>query len=358
MKYYDERDTLFSRVILEKGSNNYNDYYKRHPKYKYKDDSIRVGPFRDQVNMSDYKKDLFLGLASQNKTIIKSLFSTAKEEQVNTRRVDIDPSFSSNIKELVKYFGALDVGIVKMTDDLYYTHSGGLATIFGIDDYGEKIKKSYHTAIVFTVDMDKELIKHAPMFEELLATENAYTKISYISSRLTLYLKGLGYKASGMNSEYYIGPLVPLAYEAGLGEIGMCNHLVTKTHGNNVRLGVVYTTLKLDYDEKKSFGLEEFCKECSLCLMNCPNNAISFKKRMVFDRPFYKFDENACFEVWTKTGTDCGICLNSCPFTHGIDQDLIAQMKGNKKLIKEIVKTHISKHGRKPKKGNCGITDV
>jgi hypothetical protein len=41
MKQFDERDTMFSRRGLIRGTKKYNDYYKRHPELQTEDDRIR-----------------------------------------------------------------------------------------------------------------------------------------------------------------------------------------------------------------------------------------------------------------------------------------------------------------------------
>ncbi len=216
-----------------------------------------------------------------------------------------------------------------------------------IDSYGKEILPKYKTAIMFTVLMDKDMINRAPYFEELLATEEAYLKVSIIGSRIAMYLKELGYKSMFNSSEFYLAPLVPLAYDAGLGEIGMCNHIVTKEYGNNIRLGAVFTTLVIDYDKPIDFGLTEFCKNCALCLSNCPSNAITHKTRDVNGRQFYKFDDNKCFGMWINSGTDCGICISSCPFTQGVDLTKLSLIKEKPEMIKEIMDEHLQKYGRR-----------
>ncbi|MCF7925864.1 MAG: 4Fe-4S dicluster domain-containing protein, partial [Candidatus Izimaplasma sp.] len=237
--------------------------------------------------------------------------------------------------------------LTTLTDYSFYKASGGLSDALGIDNYGEPITPNYTTAIVFTVAMDKTMINRAPHYEELLATEEGYLKIAHIGARLTMYLKDLGYDAMFNNSEYYLAPLVPLAYDAGLGEIGMTNHLVTKKYGNRVRLGAVFTTLELPPDHPIDFGLQAFCKKCALCLMNCPSHAITHKPRIVNNRQFYKFDENKCYDMWVKSGTDCGTCIQSCPFTQGVDQSLVDNMKDNKEMMQQIFDQHLKKYGRR-----------
>jgi ferredoxin len=349
MKKYDERDTLFSRVGLKKGSKDYKEYYKKNPKTKQDDDRVRGVTFRRNIRKSEYFKDLFLPITASNKEMISSIFNTARKKEVSATRVIPPKDFHNNIKEITKHYGAVDVGIVKMTDDLYYSNYGNLSQHVGIEyNYGEKIFPKYNSAIVFTILMDKDMINRAPHYEELMATEDAYLHVALTGARLEMYIKSLGYKAESTNGEYYIGPLVPLAYEGGLGEIGMSNHIVTKEYGDRVRLGAVYTTLEFDeYDFPIDYGLQEFCTKCALCLMNCPSQAIKHGKRDVNGRPFYKFDDNKCYEVWTKMGTDCGTCIQACPFSQGVRKELADNMKGNTEVMDQIMKEHFDTYGRR-----------
>lgn len=347
MKKYDERETLFSRVDLKKGTKDYKEFYSKNKEYKYKDDEQRNISFRNNLRKSDRFKELFFPLTKDNKHYIKTVFDMAESKPVNKNRKAIEPEFSANLKEITKYYGATDVGIVKLSDYSYYSHFGGVSTALDISNYGEKILPKFTTAIVYTVLMDKEKIKRAPQFEELLATEEAYLQVATIGSRLTMYLKELGYKAMFNNSEYYLAPLVPLAHDAGLGQIGMCNHIVTKEHGNNVRLGAVFTTLEINTDKPIDYGLTELCKKCALCLSNCPSKAITHLPRMVNGRQFYKFDDNRCFNMWIKSGTDCGTCISACPLTQGVDLTKLDKIKEQPELIDEIMSEHYEKHGRR-----------
>ena len=346
MKKYDEREILFARLELVKGTKEYEDFYRENPEYKDLDDSLRGISFRDNLNKDDDFKKVFLPLVSNNKLFIKSLHDLVDNYPIKEVQ-KIDKSFAENIKEITKYYGATDVGITLLDDSSYYSHSGGLSEALGIDSYNKVIESSYKTAIVFTVKMDLELMNRAPNFEELLTTEEGYLKIAQVGARLSIYLKSLGYDAFLNSSELYLAPVVPLAYDAGLGEIGLSNHLVTLEHGDNVRIGAVFTNLELETDKPVDFGLVEFCKRCALCLINCPTNCISHLPRIVNGRRFYKFDDNKCYEMWTKAGTDCGVCIQSCPFTQGVDLEKAKKMKDNPEIMDEIIQDHLEKYGRR-----------
>ena len=346
MKKYDERETLFSRLNLEKGTKDYKEFYSNNKNIKVKDDSLRRMSFRHTLKKSEQFKDLFFPLTSNNKLYIKNLHEMVEKYELKEKQ-EIPQGFNNNIKEIVKYYGATDVGIVKLDEYSYYSHFGGLSESLDIKNYGDVIQPKYKTGIIFTVKMDLDLMNRAPHFEELLTTEQAYLRVAEVGARLALYLKSLGYDSFSNNSEIYLAPLVPLAYDAGLGEIGMSNHLITLEHGDNVRLGAVFTNMELKVDKPVDFGLNEFCKKCALCLINCPSHSISHLPRMVNGRQFYKFDDNSCFELWTKGGTDCGICIQSCPFTQGIDLDKVKRMKDDPVLMDELVKEHLEIHGRR-----------
>lgn len=346
MKKYDERETLFSRVSLEKGSKEYQDFYDKNPKTKEIDDSLRGITFRHKLRKSEDFKKRFFPLIEHNKSFIKAMYDLSQNAPIK-EKVELPHDFSNNLKEITKYYGATDVGIAKMDEYSYYSHLGGLSKEIGLDNYNEIVKPIYKTAIMFTVKMDLEMMNRAPHYEELLATEQAYLKVAEIGARLEIYLKALGYPAISNNSEFYLAPMVPLAYDAGLGEIGMGNHLVTLEHGDNVRIGAVFTNLVVDYDQAIDFGLKDFCKKCALCLMNCPSKAISHKPRMVNGRQFYKFDDDLCYQMWTNCGTDCGTCIQSCPFTQGVDLEKARKMKDHPELMDEIMNEHFEKHGRR-----------
>ncbi|MFW5865449.1 MAG: hypothetical protein ACOCUE_05215, partial [Candidatus Izemoplasmataceae bacterium] len=301
---YDERNIILSRVQLKKGSKNYQAFYERHPELKEKDDAVRSQGIKDKLRESDAFKARFFPLSNANHLMIKSFYDTLSETPLG-KRVDVGQNFHENIKAITKHYGASDVGIVKLKDEHYYSHQGGLSFTIGLDSYGKEVKKSYTHAIVYAIEMDQDFIERAPFFEEMLETENAYLKMAFTGFRLAMYLKQLGYKSMFQSEPYYLTPLVPLAYDAGLGEIGMTNHIIHKKLGNRIRLGAVLTTLKLKEDQPIDFGLEAFCKRCALCVMTCPSKSITPYKRVRNNRPFYKFDDQTCYQLWTNSGTDC-----------------------------------------------------
>ena len=163
MKKYDERNTLFSRVSLNKGTKEYNDYYMENDNQKELDDPLRNLPFRDNLKKDQDFKNIFFPLIESNKVLIKDLYERVEKTSIKPK-VKVPKDFTNNIKEITKYFGATSVGITKLNDFSYYERGGGLTDALGFNNYNEKIRNAYSTAIVYTIKMDKEMINRAPFY--------------------------------------------------------------------------------------------------------------------------------------------------------------------------------------------------
>ncbi|MFW6298840.1 MAG: 4Fe-4S dicluster domain-containing protein [Bacillota bacterium] len=347
-RFYDERETMFSRARLKKGTRRYADFYKAHPELKKRDDEVRGMDFMDAIRKSDAFKERFIPLFKHDEAFMKSLYDFLDSIPMPKKKTALPTDFHTNIKAIAKHYGAEDVGIVKLNKHHYYTHFGGVNEPLGIDLYGEKTPKHYTHAIVFLKTMRKDYINRAPHFEELSEALNVYTEVAITGSRLATYIKSLGYETTFMSEIYYLAPLVPLAYDAGLGEIGMSNHIVHPVHGDRIRLGAVFTTLPLKTDTPIDFGLRAFCKRCALCLMNCPMQSIKPQEREVNGRIFYQFDEPSCFRMFRNMGTDCGVCIQSCPYSQGIPEKTQAWMRNDKDRIDAYLKDYLKdKRGRR-----------
>ena len=113
-----------------------------------------------------------------------------------------------------------------------------------------------------------------------------------------------------------IAPLV--AKDAGIGEIGRMGILMTPGLGPRVRLGVVTTDLPLIADPPTDDrSVIDFCTVCKKCAENCPSRSISFDDRTRIDGGWrWAIDPDTCFRYWNAVGTDCGVCMTVCPYSH------------------------------------------
>jgi len=94
--------------------------------------------------------------------------------------------------------------------------------------------------------------------------------------------------------------------------------LMTPRLGPRVRVAVVTTDLELTPDENiPDESVIDFCAICGKCAENCPPKAISFDDRVEIDGALrWKINSDLCFRYWTAIGTDCGRCMNVCPYSH------------------------------------------
>jgi epoxyqueuosine reductase len=136
------------------------------------------------------------------------------------------------------------------------------------------------------------------------------------------FIRGLGYQAIPSLND--TAQSIPFAIDAGLGELGRTNKLITRDFGAAARLCKVFTDMPVSCDESISFGVAEVCRNCSACAKACPVKALSFD-----DEPGYQTrgpwnnpghlawfeDSFKCFEYWQTAGNGCGICLVVCPYT-------------------------------------------
>ena len=354
MRAFDERDTIFSRVALCEGTPRYKEYYARRPELEDVDRQIREMPrkgmFRQMRPGSDSSSTGDRELAVQ--LIVKSsmeLLDTLQEKgekaQVSPRRIKIPlEEVTPFVKEVARHCGADLVGTIEMADHHFYTHHGERSP-----DHGLPVDRSLRYAIILAVETDRDMINRAPHVEEMLATIRGYRDVAYVGCGLTLYLKSLGYNAFLNTVRRYNAPLVPLARDAGLGQIGRHGMLITRQFGPRVRLGAVMTDLPLLSDRPVDFGLTDFCKRCGKCAKNCIGSAISAGGPGKRDgRPRWDFIDTNCMTIWRRVGTDCGVCLSTCPFSQGVDPETFDRIADGPKAIDQILADYEARHGDRP----------
>ncbi len=343
---YNQRNTIFSRMRLKPSTPAYQAYYANHPSMKEPDDALRGMDILANLRVSpEEKADIQHRLDACDKDVRTLYERFAAIPKNNTK----EPISKEDALKTLQEEGAIAAGVVRLNETDYYAAYGGTGENLGREDYGQKPDKQYTHAVVFAVPMALDGVLSAPKAPSLLATKTAYLRMAEAGYALAKTLKERGYETVFASEDFYPAPLVPLAYDAGIGEIGMANHIVHPVYGNRIRLGAVFTTHPFQEDAPEDYGIEDFCKRCALCLMNCPSQAIKHKRRIVNGRPFFQFDEHACFKMFKRFGTDCSICLNSCPFTHGINDWVRKRMHKNRPNMDLVVKEHIRQRGRKPK---------
>jgi ferredoxin len=310
----DERDTVFAREEYEAGSDRYQEYYNSNPQYKDTDDRIRELPQLLAEGGYFYDPERAAGVkATFGK--IKSL-TTQVDGVVASDRIPISAvEFTAQIKKRILLLGAVEVGVGFLNPVYVYSHVGR-----GPEPFGSTIDLRHKFAIVFTLEMEYEAVQEAP---DLPITEEAarnYLLGAQISVKIAEEIRSMGYPARAhiSDSNYQI-MLPPVAQDAGLGELSRMGYIISQKHGPRVRLGAVTTDIPLIIDQPVSFGVQDFCKTCLKCAENCPSNAIPTGDKVEV-RGVLKWPLNTtqCLKYWRLAGTDCGLCMKVCPYSHPV----------------------------------------
>jgi ferredoxin len=308
----DERDIMFSRMLLEEGSERFNEYYEQHPDRKALDDVFRSRPGLLQEGAVYYDPITSASADASFKTVA-AFHALLDHEKLPALPKQFDPVLMTRfLRQWIKGLGAISVGVTELRD--YHLYS----TIGRGHRYGDAVELSHKYAIALTVEMDKYLLDRAPRGPTVMESAQQYLKSGAIAVQVAEFCRQLGHSTRAHIDGSYrvVCPLV--ARDAGLGEIGRMGLLMTPELGPRVRLAVVTTDLPLVPDQReRDDTVIDFCRRCKKCADVCPSRAIPFDDRVEMDGVLrWKINSEACFTAWCTLGTDCGRCMSVCPYSH------------------------------------------
>ena len=338
MKRADERDTIFARMRYEKGSPEYEEYYKRRPEKKELDDLLRSMPALCSPGTETYDP-VNAPIAEANFRFLEDIRPLVDGE-TSRKRLILDPEvMTRKIKAMAVYYGAPMVGIARLGEQHFYCRKGRPK-----EDYGRSISVPHPFGIVFAVPMDMDRINQAPGLPVVVESSLSYVKVAIIGMLLSYYIRETGYEARNhMDGNYLVVPN-RVALDAGMGEFGRCGMLVTQDYGPAVRFAVVTTDLPLLPDKPRKFGLGTFCRICRNCAIECPVQALSEKD----DPREWKVKSEKCYKYWRTVGTDCSICIRACPFSQGLASGFNGNFNDNPQAVGNIMKKFRGISGQRP----------
>ncbi|UCF40331.1 MAG: 4Fe-4S dicluster domain-containing protein [Gemmatimonadota bacterium] len=307
----DERDIMFSRRLLEPGTERFAAHYRKHPAHKAPDDAFRAEPGLLGKGASAYHPLAFPAADASFWTIER--LRPHVDGAVAPERVDCDPaSVTTFLRHWALKLGAVSVGVTELRDYHLYT------TVGRGPDWGRPVELDHTHALALAVEMDKATLDRAPLAPTVMESAQQYVASGVIAVQLADFIRRLGYPARAHIDGHYrvICPLV--ARDAGLGEIGRMGLLMTPGLGPRVRLAVVTTTLPLTPDgRRRDPSVTDFCLRCRKCAVACPSGAISFGDPAdIAGVTRWQIDQEACFTLWCRLGTDCARCVRVCPYSH------------------------------------------
>ena len=246
---------------------------------------------------------------------------------------------SEIVKDTALFLGASLVGICELNRNWLYKK--------GWDRYGHKeidldarIPSDIKYAVVMAIETNYDYVRHAPTARASAAAGLGYSKMAFLSPAVAKFIASLGYTAIACGNDTALS--IPLAVDAGIGQLARLGTLITPEFGPRVRLCKVLTNLPLKPTAPVDFGVTEFCRCCEKCAEYCPSQAILYGRRISKARTAstnpgllkWPLNGEKCLRYWYKNGAktergmyhiDCYQCINVCPFNKrpGIGHDVV-----------------------------------
>jgi reductive dehalogenase len=263
-----------------------------------------------------------------------------REIEPNTSRVEIDDiqRMTVLIKKIAEWFGADLVGVGPLNRTWVYSHWGDHSIKLGLGGkVGDPLElpEYFTNVIVVGIGMDYQHLRRSPAVES--ATDIAYSKMGFIAPSLARFIQELGYHAMPSGNDTALS--IPMAVDAGLGELGRNGILITEKYGPRVRLCKVFTDLPLVHDKPVDLGVQAFCEICEKCAKSCPGQALKHGERTAEHNNIsnnvniLKWPVNAerCIQWWAKNRAHCAVCIRVCPFNKPDE------------LLHKIVRWHVNR---------------
>ena len=247
----------------------------------------------------------------------KKLVGVSRVPEGLKQEVKDPANMAQDIKKVAETFGASLVGICEIDHRWVYSHTFHFATKEHKEfDLPEECKY----AVVMAFEMPYYLSRTSPTLLAEVAEGWGYSFMAYTATMVAQFIRGLGYTAIPSGNDSALN--IPLAIDAGLGELGRNGLLITEKFGPRVRISKVFTDLPLVSDQPVDFGVTHFCMVCGKCAMNCPGQAILHGDRTTKPNNVsnakgelkWPIDAEKCLAFWSRNEGSCMNCIRVCPF--------------------------------------------
>lgn len=174
------------------------------------------------------------------------------------------------------------------------------------------LRRDLPHAICLALEQDYEATQTIPSLEAEAAQGQAYERQARLTMELVDFILSLGYRVQVSGPAWYLGPVIPMFVEAGLGQLGVNGQLLSPHFGSRARLQIILTNARVTYDKPVDYGIPNLCALCQVCTLRCPGRALNEqriwyrgveKTRLAFER---------CRPVMAHY-SGCGICIKVCP---------------------------------------------
>jgi len=241
-----------------------------------------------------------------------------------------DPqAVTRDIKKVAIHYGASLVGICKLDNRWVYSHTykgeglmgapGDTPVVVG-ESKPLEIPEEFQYVVIMAFAEDYDLLKYYPTWIAQSATSLGYAEMAITNAHLSTFIRNLGYEAIESGND--IANSIPMAMQAGLGEIGRNGLLISPEFGPRIRLSKVLTNLPLIADSPIEFGVTEFCGACKICAKMCPSQSILYGERTtepnnvsnVSGTLKWPINAETCRKYWGQVNRPCTTCISCCPY--------------------------------------------
>jgi len=310
----DERDAVFHRFYrLQPGTPEFELYYRDHPEKLEFDNEVRSLPPLSAPH-SHFYHPFTSAFQAATFTALEDITREIewKSSPLGESPVEATPEeFTHRIKGFARYLGADLVGTAKLNPAYVYSHIGRSP-----GPWGREIRLDHTHAVAIAVEMHHNMVEQAPGNATTTETAKQYFEAAKIAMQVARYVNFLGYEARAHIDANYRVLCIPIAVDAGLGELGRLGLLITPEFGPRVRLAVVTTDLPLAEDRPRVFGVREFCEICMKCATVCPSESVDGGKKALYAGvEKWQTRRDTCYRMWRTYGSDCNLCVKVCPYS-------------------------------------------
>lgn len=182
-------------------------------------------------------------------------------------------------------------------------------------DVFEGREAPYPHAVCLGLPMRREEMAHAAQPRGAAEVMRAYRRVAVVAMEVGAFIRRRGFAAKAYGDPNATDILhLPLAARAGLGQLGKHGSLISREHGSNFRLAAVLTEMPLRFHEPQDIAVDDVCRHCRRCVMDCPPDAIYEEKQWVRGEKRWYVDFDRCIPYFTKT-FGCAICIEVCPWS-------------------------------------------
>lgn len=215
----------------------------------------------------------------------------------NTTKTKTTPEFWEDFEKRARDLGVNLFGYIPVMEEYIF---------YGLKVYGKN-------AVILGQEMIWERIKEAPSLLTAMESMRLQYVLGNTVVELTTYLQEQGYKSEShipFGGKLLVGPHVVAAH---LGIKGQNGITITPEFGPRQRWGIITTDAEIPETNKRDLSeLENFCKNCGICVEDCLANAVYKKPIKKKGGVLTHIDWQKCMETLAERSY-CSVCLKVCP---------------------------------------------